>query len=73
MAGPRRSHTRVLVNTRLYQVVHGHAPRGVRSWGFSMGERTGLFWVHDAAYGDAKEQATRRARTLGVTYVTVLP
>ncbi len=63
----------VHVNTRLYKVVHGHEPRGVRSWGFTMGDRTGAYWVSQASYSEAKRKALRHARKQGVDYITVLP
>lgn len=63
----------VQVNTRLYKVVHGHEPRGVRSWGFTMGDRTGVFWVEHASYAEARRKAVRHARKVGVDYTTVLP
>lgn len=61
------------MNTRLYKVVHGHEPRGVRSWGFTMGERTGVYWVNHLSYTEAKRKALRHARKLHVDYITVLP
>ncbi len=63
----------VSVNTRLYKLIHGEEPAGVRSWGFTMGEYTGVFWVHGVAYAEARDKAIRRARRLQVEYVTVLP
>lgn len=38
-----------------------------------MGERTGVFWIHQQGYTEAKRKATRHARKLGVEYITVLP
>ncbi len=67
---PARS---ITVNTRLYKLVHRGEPRGIRSWGFTMGERTGVYWVHETAYAEAKRRAVQQARRLGVEYITVLP
>ena len=63
----------VSVNTRLYRLVHKEDPRGVRNWGFALGDRTGVFWVYEAPYEQAKQKAIRRARRTGVEHITVLP
>lgn len=61
------------MNTRLFKVVHGHEPEGVRSWGFTMGGRTGVYWVNQMSYREASQKAVRHARKVGVDYITVLP
>lgn len=38
-----------------------------------MGDRTGVYWVHHRDYKEAKRRAVRRARQVGVDYITVLP
>lgn len=61
------------MNIRLYKLVHRAEPRGIRSWGFTMGDRSGVYWVHETVYGEARRRAVQRARRLRVEYVTVLP
>lgn len=63
----------ISVNARLYKLVSGNEPRGVRTWRFAMGATTGVFAIPDASYETAERVALARARTLDVDHITVLP
>ena len=63
------------VNTNRYQFSHGKMPRGRGNWCFYMSRSDNdpnkQFWINDASYAEAKKQAIKKARELGVTIITV--
>jgi hypothetical protein len=55
-----------------YAFTHGHRPRGIGQWSFSLG-RSGAWtqFEYNGSYTDAKKAAMREARSLGCDTVVV--
>ena len=67
-------HTPIAVNIRLYKLLCGDEPRGMRAWRFALGTTSGLFEVPKIMpYETARCMAIARARRLGFDSVIVLP
>lgn len=69
---------RVTVETSAFEFSHGRKPSGTGSWAFMLGDGAGrwlseMFWVYNAAYGEAKRQAVAEARRQGCCEVSVQP
>ena len=63
----------IRVNTRLYRAFHAQPPKGIRSWGFAIGNFTETFWVQGLPFALAAKQAQKEAQRLGAETVIVLP
>jgi hypothetical protein len=63
----------IVVNDRLYRLFHDTAPRGVRNWGFAMGQSSRVSCMDSVPYRTAVHQAISKARSMGVSSITVLP
>ena len=55
----------IRVNTRLYRAFHAQSPKGIRSWGFAIGNFTESFWVQGLPFALAAKQAQKEAQRLG--------
>jgi hypothetical protein len=68
---------RMIIDTRAYELAHGHIPRGRGGWLFYFDESNDAPAEHawcpggDLTYAEAKKLATQRASEIGAFFITV--